>query len=114
MLFITGTLWGWVEARPEKQGLMTVVSYTMGGVWLLCSRASERVIMAGLSSQGDFGSCFSGVPLVSVIMNRFHACENKVGVWKMYSADKYLKTISDFQCLFLCTCLGTSIGHFPV
>lgn len=33
MLFITGTLWGWVEARPEKQGLMTIASHTVGGVW---------------------------------------------------------------------------------
>lgn len=26
MLLITGTLWGWVEARPGRQGLMAVVS----------------------------------------------------------------------------------------
>lgn len=64
MLFITGTLWGWVEARPEKQGLMTVVSHTVEGLWLLCIGASEIVIVAGLSSQGDFESCFSGVPIV--------------------------------------------------
>lgn len=32
MLFITGTLWGWVEAKPEKQGLVTVMSHTMGEV----------------------------------------------------------------------------------
>lgn len=32
MLFITGTLWGWVEARPEKQGVMSVVSHSAGGV----------------------------------------------------------------------------------
>lgn len=31
MLFITGTLWGWVEVRPEKQGVMTVVLHAMGG-----------------------------------------------------------------------------------
>lgn len=41
MLFITGTLWGWVEARPEKQGLMAVVSHTMGVVRLLCSRGIQ-------------------------------------------------------------------------
>lgn len=32
MLFITGTLWGWVEARPEKQGLLSAVSNAIGGV----------------------------------------------------------------------------------
>lgn len=31
MLFITGTLWGWVEVRPEKQGVMTAALHAMGG-----------------------------------------------------------------------------------
>lgn len=30
----------------------------------------------------------------------------------MYNADRYDKTTSDFQCLFLYTSLCTSIGHF--
>lgn len=50
--------------------------------------------------------------LLSVIQNRFHASENKAQVCKMYNADRYHKTTSDFQCLFLSTSLCTSIDHF--
>lgn len=63
MLFITGTLWGCVEARPGKQGLMAVVSHT-AGVGLLCNGGISNSHWGSLSLQGGLRSCFSGVPLV--------------------------------------------------
>lgn len=79
MLFITGTLWGWVEARPGKQGLMPVVSHTAG----LCpTGCSETALVAACLCRVISDPAFQVFPWLSVIKDRFHACESEVEMSK--------------------------------
>lgn len=62
MLFITGTLWGWVEVRPEKQGVMTAALHAMGGAAALQQEPLKQSQQFCRSSGIRF--CFAGNPFV--------------------------------------------------